>query len=167
MSQQRLKACWRFLIYSYHYHLAGPQKISTMINSFQPWSYHSHRISLFCLHTFAKGLIGVSNSTSCWLQNVYRISIELVMTTVLHPHKTLLHPLPDIWLSIDVMFVPSMNRAFSLDTDPVRLLRGACNRERKNDWEITADNAYSSLCDKLKCSVDKSGYFDDGKQIVC
>jgi hypothetical protein len=77
-------------------------------------SYHSRRISLILLHTFAKCLLALSISTSLGSRKAYRICIQLVTAIVLHPHKTLLRPLPDLWLSLYVKFVPYMNRAFSL-----------------------------------------------------
>jgi hypothetical protein len=96
-------------------------------------SYHSRRISLILLHTFAKCLLALSISTSLGSRKAYRICIQLVTAIVLHPHKTLLRPLPDLWLSLYVKFVPYMNRAFSLDTDSATSSRGTRTRARTNE----------------------------------
>jgi len=88
------------------------------------------------------------------------------MAIVLHPHKTLLLPLPDLWLSLYVKFVPYMNRAFSLDPDSATSSRGTRTRARTNDWDMTAEHAFSCLCDELKRSVDQSGRLDDDMQIA-
>ena len=129
-------------------------------------SYHSRRISLILLHTFAKCLLALSISTSLGSRKAYRICIQLVTAIVLHPHKTLLRPLPDLWLSLYVKFVPYMNRAFSLDTDSATSSRGTRTRARTNEWDMTAEHAFSCLCDELKRSVDESGRLDDAKQIA-
>jgi len=96
-------------------------------------SYHSRRISLILLHTFAKCLLALSISTSLGSRKAYRICIQLVTAIVLHPHQTLLRPLPDLWLSLYVMFVPYMNCAFSLDTDSATSSRGTRTRARTNE----------------------------------
>jgi len=88
------------------------------------------------------------------------------MAIDLHPHKTLLRPVPDLWLSLYVKFVPYMNRAFSLGTDPVTSSRGTRTRARTNERDMTAEHAFSCLCDELKRSVDESGCLDDVKQIA-
>jgi hypothetical protein len=80
-------------------------------------SYHSCRISLILLHTFAKCLLALSISTSLGSCKAYRIGIQLVTAIVLHPHRMLLRPVPLLWLSLYVKFVPYMNREFSIDTD--------------------------------------------------
>ena len=59
-----------------------------------------------------------------------------------------------------------MNGAFSLDTDPATLQQGARTSARTNEWEMTAQHAFSSLCDELKHSVDESGGLDNAKNIV-
>jgi len=93
-------------------------------------SYLSCRISLILLHTFAKWLVALSFSTSRGSRKAYRIWIQLVTAIVLHPHKTLLHPLPYLWLSLYVKFVPYMNHAFSLDTDSATSSRSTRTRAR-------------------------------------
>ena len=96
-------------------------------------SYHSSRISLILLLTFAKCLLALSISTSLGSRKAYRICIQLVTAIVLHPHKTLLRPLPDLWLSLYVKFVPHMNRPFSLDTDSATSSRGTRTRAWINE----------------------------------
>ena len=96
-------------------------------------SSHSHRISLILLHTFAECLLSLSIPTSLGSRKAYRICIQLVRAIVLHPHKTLLRPLPDLWLSLYVRFVPYMNHAFSLDTHPATSSRGTKTRARTNE----------------------------------
>ena len=59
-------------------------------------SYHSCRISLILLHTFAKCLITLSFSTSPGSQRAYCIRIQLITVIVLQPPKTCICPLPDI-----------------------------------------------------------------------
>jgi len=59
-----------------------------------------------------------------------------------------------------------MNRAFSLDTDPVTSSQGTITRARTNECDITAEHAFSCLCDELKRSVDESGRLDNAKQHV-
>jgi len=88
------------------------------------------------------------------------------MAIVLHTHNTLLRPLPDLWLSLYVKFVPYMNRAFSLDTDSLRSSQGTRTSARTNQWDMTAEHAFSCLCDELKRSVDESGRLNDAKQIA-
>ena len=92
------------------------EKAALRFNFSKKGSYHSHRIVLIHLHTFAKCLLALSISTSLGSRNAYSICIQLVPAIVLHPHKTLLCPLPDLWLSLYVKFIPYMNHAFSLDT---------------------------------------------------
>jgi len=128
--------------------------------------YHSRRISVILLHTIAKCLIALSLSTSLGSQQEYRIWIQLVTAIVLHTHKTLLCPLPDLWLSLFLKFIPYMNCAFSLDPDPVMSLRGTRTSARTCQWDMTAVDALSCLWYELKRSVDKSGHLDDAKQIV-
>jgi len=96
-------------------------------------SYHSRRISLIVLHTFAKCLLALSISTSLGSRKAYRICIQLVTAIVWHTHKTLLCPLPDLWLSLHVKFVPYMNCAFSLDTDSATSSRCTRTRARTNE----------------------------------
>jgi len=79
--------------------------------------YHSHRISLILFRTFAKCLIVLSIATSLGSQKACCICIQLITAIVLHSHKTLLHPLSDLWLSLFVRFIPYMNCAFASDPD--------------------------------------------------
>ena len=113
-------------------------------------SYHSRRISLIVLHTFAKSLIALSISSSHGSRKAYRICIQLVMVIVLHPHNTLLCPLTDLWLSLCVKFVSYINRGLSLDIDPATSLWSTRTRAQANEWDITAEHAFSCLCDELK-----------------
>ena len=69
-------------------------------------SYHSRRISLILLHTFAKCLITLSISTSLGSRKAYCICFLLITAIVLHPHKPLLRAWPDSWLSLYVKLVP-------------------------------------------------------------
>jgi len=55
---------------------------------------HAGRISLILLHSFPKCLITLSFWTSLESRKSYSICIQLVMAIGLHPHKTILHPLP-------------------------------------------------------------------------
>jgi len=96
-------------------------------------SYNSRRISLILVHTFAKCLLTFSISTCLGSRKAYRICIQLVTAIVLHPHKTLLRPLPDLWLSRCVKFVPDINRTFSLDTDSATSSWGTRTRARTNE----------------------------------
>jgi len=119
-----------------------------------PWtfskagSYSSRRISLIHLHMFAKCLIALFIRTSLGSQKAYCICIQLITAIVLHPHKTLLCPLPDLWLSQYVRFEPYMYPAFSLDTDQATSLRGTRTRARTIEWDMTAEHALSCLCDE-------------------
>jgi len=123
-------------------------------------------ICLILLHMFARCLIALWISTSLRSRQAYCICIELITAIVLRPHKTLLHPLPDLWLSLYVKFVPYMNCGFSLDTDPWSSSWGTDTSARSNEWDMTAEHGFSCLCDELKCSVDESGHLDDAKQIA-
>jgi len=128
--------------------------------------YHSYRISLILIHTFAKCLITLSISTSLKSRKAYRICIQLIPAIGLNPHKTLLRQLPALWLSLSVQFLPDMNRAFSLDTNPAMSSRRSRTRARTNEWDMTAEHALSRHCDELQHSVDKSGHLDNTKHIV-
>jgi len=132
----------------------------------QMGSYHSGRISLILLYTFATCFFAPSISTSLGSWKVYCICIQLITAIVLHPHKTLLHPLPALWLSLCVKFVPYMNCAFTLDTNRVTSSWGTSARACTNEYDITAENTFSHLCDELKCSVDESGHWDNPNQSV-
>ena len=79
---------------------------------------------------------------------------------------TLLRPFPDLWLSVVVKVIPSMYRAFSLDTNPAISSLGTRTWARTNEWDMTVGHAFSCLCDQLKHSVDESGSLDDAKQVV-
>jgi len=109
------------------------EKAAPRFTCFKKGSYHSRRISLILLHMFAKCLLALSIPTSLGSRNADRICIQLVTAIVLHPHKTLLCPLPDLWLSLYVKFVPYMDRAFSLDTDSATSSRGTRTRARTNE----------------------------------
>jgi len=100
------------------------------------------------------------------LEKKCHIFIQLVTAIVLHPHETLLCPLSDLWLSLCVKFVPYMNCAFCLDSDPAMSWRGESTRAETKQRNMTAEHAYSCLCDELKRSVDESGRFDEATQIV-
>jgi len=128
-------------------------------------SSHSHRISLILLHTFAKSLIALSISTSPGSRKPYCICIPLFTVIELHPQKILLCPLPDLWLSIYVIFVHYINRAFLSDTKPAMSSRGTRTRARTNEWDMTAQHAFRCLCDELKRSLNESGCLDDAKPI--
>jgi len=95
--------------------------------------YHSHKISLILLHMFAKCLIALSFSTSLGSQTAYCICIQLATAFVLHPHKTLLCPLPDLLLSLFVKFVLCTNSAFSLDTYPATSSQSTSTRATTNE----------------------------------
>jgi hypothetical protein len=129
-------------------------------------SYYSHRISLILLHRIGKLSITLSISTSVRSTAAYRICIPLLTAIVLHPHKTLLCLLPDLWLSLDVRCVPYINYAFSLETDLATRLRGWRTRARTDKCDMTAEHAFSWLCDVLMHSIDKSGRLADAKQIA-
>jgi len=93
-------------------------------------SFHFPMISLILLRAFAKCLIAVSISTSLGSRKAYRLCNQLITAIVLHPHKILLRPLPDLWLSLLVMFVPYRNCAFCLDPNPAMSSRGTRTRAR-------------------------------------
>jgi len=128
--------------------------------------YLSRRISLILLHTLAKCLIPLSISTSLEPWKAYRICIRLITEIVLHPHMTLLCPLPDLWLTLFVKFLPYIIRAFCLNTDPAMSCQGTKTGARTNEWDLTAEHAVSCLCDEVKLSVNESGWLDDAEQIV-
>jgi len=142
------------------------EKVASRFTFSKKGSYHSRRISLILFHTFAKCSLALSISTSLGSRQAYRICIQLVTAIVLHPHKTLSRPLPDWWWSYYVKFVPYLNSEFSLDTDSATSSRGTRTRARTNEWDMTAEHAFSCLCDELKRSVDDSGRLDDAKPIA-
>jgi len=129
-------------------------------------SYHCSRISLILHHTFAKSLIALAFSTSLGSQKSYRVHIQLVAAIRLHPYKTLLLPLPDLWSLLFVKFAPYMNCAFSLDLNPAMSSWGTRTGASTNQWDMTAEHALSCLCDELKHSVDKSGCIDYVREII-
>ena len=96
-------------------------------------SYHSRRISLILLYPFAKCLLTLSISTSYGSRKAYHTCIQLVTVIVLQPHNTLIHLLPDLWLSLFVKFEPYMNHAFSVDTNSAMSSRGTRTRVRTNE----------------------------------
>jgi hypothetical protein len=65
-----------------------------------------------------------------------------------------------------VQYVPYMNGAFPLHTDPATSLWGARTRAVTIEWDMTAEHAFSCLCDELKHSIDESGRVDDAKHIA-
>jgi len=101
-------------------------------------SYHLYRISLIFLHTSANCLIGLSISSSLGSQKACRISNQLATAIVLHSHRTFLRPMPDVWLSLCIKFVPYMNHAFSLAIELATSLRGTRTRARTNECDMTA-----------------------------
>jgi len=129
-------------------------------------SYHFHRMSLIILHMFGKYIITLSISTSLESQKPYHICIQLVTAIVLHTHKTLLCPLSEWWLSLFAKFIPYMNGIFFWYTDPATSSRRTRTRARTNQWDMTAEQAFSCLCVELKHSVDKSWCLDDAKQVA-
>ena len=88
------------------------------------------------------------------------------MAIVLHPHKTLLRPSTDLWLSLFSKFICYMNRAFSLDSDQAMSSRGTRTRARTNQCDMIAAHACICLCDELKPSVNESRCLDGGMQSV-
>jgi hypothetical protein len=142
------------------------EKAAPQFNFSKNGLYHSCRISLILLHMFAKCLITLSISTSLGSRKAYHIYNQLVTVTVLHSHKTLLHPFLDLWLSLYVKYVSYMNRAFSSDINPAMSSGVTRTRARTNEWDMTAEHAFSCLCDKLKHSVDESGLLDDADRIA-
>jgi len=109
-----------------------PENVALQFSFFNKGSDHSCRISLNLLHMFRKCLITLSISTSLGSRKLYRSCIQRIMVIILHPYKTLLCPLSDLWLSLFVQFVPHMNGASSLDTNPAMLFRGTRTRLRTN-----------------------------------
>jgi len=63
-------------------------------------------------------------------------------------------------------YLPYMNCAFSLDTDPATSEWGTRTRAKTNESDMTAVHAFSCLCDEFQCSVDESGRLDEEKQIA-
>jgi len=143
------------------------EKVTPRFTFSKMGSYYFRRISLIFLHIFSKCLITLSISTSLGSRKACRICIQLATAIVLHPHKTLLGPLPDLWLSLYVKFVPYMHSAFSLDTNPATSSRGTQSRARPNEWDMTAEHGFSCPCHEHKRAVDKSGHWDDGKPTAC
>jgi hypothetical protein len=105
-------------------HRLSSEKAAPRFTFSKKVSYHSRRISLILFHMFAKCLLALSISTSLGSRKAYRICIQLVMAIVLHPHTTLLCALSDLWLSLDVKFVPYINHVFALDTDSATSSQG-------------------------------------------
>jgi len=126
-------------------------------------SNHSHRISLILIFTFVKCLITLSVTASLRSRTAYRICIQFLVLIVLHPHKTLLPPLANLWLSLCVRFVHYINCAFSSDTKPATSLCGRSTWAGKNEWDMSPEHAFGCLWDEFKCSVNESGCFDDAK----
>jgi len=141
-------------------------KVHTSISFSKTGYYHTCGISPILLHTFAKCLITLSFSTSFESWKSYRIWIQLITAILLHPHKTLLSPLPDLGRSLFGKFVPYTNHAFLIDTNPATSSRGTKTRARIDEWDMSAAHACNCLHDEHKCSVNKWGRWDDAKQIV-
>jgi len=138
------------------------EKATPRFTYFNKGSYHSRKISLILHHMFAKCLIALSFSTSLGSWQEYCICIQLVVAIVWHHHKTLLKPVPDVWLSLFGKFVCWMNHAFSLDSDPAMSSRSTRTRARTNEWDVTAQHAVSCHYDelhqqKLKFSLETPG----------
>jgi len=129
-------------------------------------SYHSSRISLILLHTFAKWLIALTFSTSLGSRTAYCICIQLITAVGLDPHKTLLHRLADLWVSCFDQFVPYMNCGFSLDSNPAMSSWGKRTRARTKRWDMTAEPAVSCRSDEFKCPVDESVCLEENQQSV-
>jgi len=72
--------------------------------------------------------------------------------------------MPDFCLSLAVQFVPYMNHAFSIDSDPATSSRGTRPSVTMNERDMTAEHGSGCHCDELKHSVDKSECIDDRKQ---
>lgn len=89
-------------------------------------------IAFIVLHIFVKYLIAHAIITSLGSQKVCHICLQLVTTTVLHHHITILCPLSDIWLPVFFKFVPYMNLACCLDTNPGTSSLGARPRGKTN-----------------------------------
>jgi len=120
-------------------------------------SYHHCSISVIFLHTFAKYLIALTFSASLGSWTAYRICIEIITAIVLHPHKSLLRWVPDIWLWHFVKCMAYLNCGFYIDTDPATISQGARTRNSTNEWDMTAEHDFSYLCDEFRHSVDESG----------
>jgi len=88
------------------------------------------------------------------------------MEIVLHPHKTLLHKLPDSWDSLFVQFIPYMNRVFTLANNSSMSSQGRRTTARSNMGVMAAELVCCWLCDKRNRSVDESGCLDHAKHIV-
>jgi len=59
-----------------------------------------------------------------------------------------------------------MNHAFFLVTDPATSSWGTRTRAKTDEGDMTAERAFSCLCDELKHLVHESERLDDAKQIV-
>jgi len=142
------------------------KKATPQFTFFNRQSYHSHRISLILLYPFPDWLIILSISTSLGSGTAYHIWNQLIKAIVLQPPKTLLCPLRYIWLSLYVRFVPYMHCAFSLHTDPATSSRGIRTQARSTKWNMTAEHAFSFVCNELEHSFDELWGVDDSKQIA-
>jgi hypothetical protein len=89
----------------------------------------------------------------------------LFVAIVLHPHKSLLHPLPGSWWSLFAKFVLYMNCTFLVYTEPAMSLWGIRTRTRSNQWNLPSEHAFSCLGDDLKHSVNELEHLEEGKQI--
>jgi len=59
-----------------------------------------------------------------------------------------------------------MDCTFSFDTHPATSSWGTKTWARTNEWDMTAEQGFSCVCDEHKHSVDESGRLDDVKQIA-
>ena len=107
-------------------------KSHSSIYFFQKVSYDSCRMCLILLPAFVQCIIALSISTSLGSAKAYRICIQLITAIILHPQKSLLHGLSDLWLSLYITLVPYMNHAFPLDMDPATSWRDTRTRARPN-----------------------------------
>jgi hypothetical protein len=115
---------------------------------------------------FAQCLIALTISITLGSRKALRSCIQLVTTIVLDLHQTLLRPLPDLWLSLHVMFIPYLNNEFSLDTDRATSCWGTRIRAGTTECDVTAEQASSCFCNEIKHSVNKTERLDDAKEIA-
>jgi len=158
VSQQRWEASQRFLCDWHHWKLAYLRTMPHLWLLF-PNRGPTTRVGFFS-SSFPRLLRDQSLfffSRSFESRKVYRICIQLVVLIVKLPHKTLLHLLPVSWVSFCVNFVPYVNCAFPLDTDPARSWRSTSAIAMTNEWDMTAEHGLSYVYDELlKRSVDES-----------
>jgi len=142
-------------------------KCHTSRSCFQTWGATTLVVFIFILfYIFAKHLITLWFSISLRSRIACHICIQLITVIVLHPHKSLLSPLPELWFLLYAYIIPYMNSAFAFDTDPVTSSNGSRTRASINKWGMTAAHASSWLCNELIHLVNEWGPLDDAKQIV-